>query len=675
MNIFGRFPTLQICLVGFGILVSVHHSQAATFQNQKVIETPDPYFKSPLQPIEVTSNPQPIPRSYNFQPAAVTPMPNSVQPSATPAPVRVASSPRVAPTRSSTPNMTKPIKGPVILAPLEPQGVWNAPKTPVTASAVPTNVVPTTPARFIAAPAAAAPAAAAPTTVQQRQPNAPQKPANDFNGFSAAPVSPQNTPGSATRSAAIAPTRTIQSPSQAVTSPLVTPKSIIREQQPAPFQLNLSPPTQTSPSNSFPAQPIQNSIPNSFNQHLQNPQGSIQSPQSSENDFVPGQSAKKGEQVAATKSKPEPVNQASSIQSAFATSDFGGSPSQQLVKQVGFVEPIVTPVKQEDAVVPFEAGKVVAIVGGEPIFVGDMIFEINQVLERFIAKAPEDVKERERQKMIPQILPKFVESRLLYHGMLKKLPEGVDVEDVLTQAGSEFDTKAMPQLMEAAGVESVTEFDAYLRSLGSSLRNMRHSWARDQMTRFFLSQEISVNDGVTHQEMLKVYRENFDSYALIAKARWEQIMIRFDRSDSREAARSEIEKLSSQIVHGANLAALAKKSSHGFLASAGGQQDWTSKNALVLKEIDEAIFTLPTGALSSIIETKDGFHIVRVIERTEAGHTSFLEAQVDIKKEILAKKRKAAYDKHLAELREQIPVEYMINDDAIAKLNAKNKHR
>ena len=666
MNIFGRFPTLQIFvfgLVALGILVSGRHTLAATFQNPKVIETPDPYFKSALQPIEVPSSSQPIPRAYSFQPAAVSPIPNSVQSPATPEPIRVASGPRVTPpvTAPTKMNYGKPIKGPVILAPLEPQGIWNAPNTPVTA----TNPVPST----------AAPSSAVPSTFQHPQPNSPSKPANNFNGFSASPIPFQNSSGSGTRTGETTSIGTTQTVSPAVASPLAAPKSIIREQQPIPFQGKPAAPIETSPTNAFPVQPNQNLFnPKSVNQSFQNPQSSIQSPQSSENDFLPGSSSKHVEK-AVPKSAPEPAAQASTIASAFASSDFGGSPSQQLVKQVGFVEPTTTPTQQDEPVVPFEAGKVVAIVGGEPIFVGDMIFDINQILERFIANAPEDVKQRERQKMIPQILPKFVDARLLYHGMLQQLPEGVDVESVIAQASSEFDTKAMPQLMKAAGVESVTEFDAYLRSLGSSLRNMRQSWGRDQMTRYFLTQKISVDTAVTHQEMLEIYRKNLDSYAKIAKARWEQIMIRFDRSDSREAARSEIEKLSSQIVHGANLAALAKKSSHGFLASAGGQQDWTSKNSLVLKEIDEAIFTLPTGTLSNIIETKDGFHIVRVIERTEAGHTSFLDAQVDIKNKIIEKKRKAAYDKHLAELREQIPVEYTINEDAIARLNATTERR
>jgi len=321
-------------------------------------------------------------------------------------------------------------------------------------------------------------------------------------------------------------------------------------------------------------------------------------------------------------------------------SDLLKSPGQQLVKQVGFVQPIPTPLKQGESAQAFEAGKVVAIVGGEPIFVGDMLFEINQIVERYIQKAPEEVKERERQKMIPQILPKFIEAKLLYHGMLSELPEGVDIDAVLEQAGAEFDNKAMPRLMK-----------------------------------FSLSQKLRVNTEVTHQELLENYRQNYDSYAKIAKSRWEQLMIRFDRSDSRASAKSTIERLSNQVVHGANFAALAKKSSHGFLASEGGQQDWTSKGALVLKEIDEAIFTLPVGVLSGIIETRDGYHVVRVLERVDAGHTSFLDAQVEIKKKIIDGKRKKAYDAHLAKLKSEIPVEYMLNSAAIARLNAKNKRR
>ena len=135
-------------------------------------------------------------------------------------------------------------------------------------------------------------------------------------------------------------------------------------------------------------------------------------------------------------------------------------------------------------------------------------------------------------------------------------------------------------------------------------------------------------------------------------------MIRFDRAGSRDEAYQEIVELGNRIVNGASLPAVAKKESHGFRAFEGGQHDWTGRDALVLKEIDEAIFTLPIGKLSDVIETRDGLHIVRVIDRQEAGIKPFTEAQVSIKERLRGKMREEAFKKHIADLKERIPVEY-----------------
>ena len=312
----------------------------------------------------------------------------------------------------------------------------------------------------------------------------------------------------------------------------------------------------------------------------------------------------------------------------------------------------------------FEPGKVLALVGGEPIFVGDLMFEINQVIEQFIGGAPDKIKAKRRQEMIPQVLPKYVESKILYLGSIRMLPEGADVKGVLKQAEDEFDESQLEKVLKNSGLKSSSEFDAYLRLQGSSIRKMRRSWAQEQLTKYFLSRALSTNTEVTHQDMLDGYRESIDTYAQPAKAKWEQIMVRFDRSTSRGEAKQKLIKLGDEVVYGANLAAVAKKESHGFLASQGGQHDWTTKGALVLSEIDEAIFSQPIGELSDIIETQDGYHIVRVIERNEATTTPFLDAQVEIKKRILDEKRKKAFDDYVKKLKREIPVEYYLNEDA-----------
>ena len=303
-----------------------------------------------------------------------------------------------------------------------------------------------------------------------------------------------------------------------------------------------------------------------------------------------------------------------------------------------------------------------ALVGGEPIFVGDLMFQINQIIEEKMGGAPESIKEKQRQAAIPQLLPQFVESKILYQGAVRGLPDGVDIEGIFQQVEGQFEQSALPQMMKSAGVKSVVEFDARLRGQDYSLRQLKRNWAVKQFTRHSVGQAIGKIPETTHQEMLDRYQQKHASYEKPARARWEQIVVRFDRAGSRAEAKQMIVDIGNRIVHGANFAATAKAHSHGFNAAAGGFCDWTTQGALVLEEIDKAVFSQPVGELSDLIETERGLYIVRVIEREQASRTSFLDAQVDIKKEIEGEKRKAAFDKYVDKLRKEIPVEYLTNE-------------
>ena len=57
----------------------------------------------------------------------------------------------------------------------------------------------------------------------------------------------------------------------------------------------------------------------------------------------------------------------------------------------------------------FEQSRVIAIVGGEPIFVGDMMFQVNQIIEAKIPQAPEHVKRTHRKKLLTLLTNQFVE--------------------------------------------------------------------------------------------------------------------------------------------------------------------------------------------------------------------------------------------------------------------------
>ena len=307
----------------------------------------------------------------------------------------------------------------------------------------------------------------------------------------------------------------------------------------------------------------------------------------------------------------------------------------------------------------FENSRVLALVGGHPVFVGDMAFEVNQILEKHMKGAPQAAKDAQKGKLMQRLLQKYVDQKMLYVSTLDQLPEEADIDEILKQAEKTFNERALPDMMERSEVESVTKFDAILRSQGTSIRQMRRSWAKDQISKFFLQEKVKFNRQVSHLEMLDEYRSNYDQYAIKGKVRWEQIEIQPTKAGGRFAAKDKIEDIYDRLVHGGNFEAIAKKESHGFRAFKGGQYDWTSKGSLVNKEIDKSIFTLPQGRLSGVIETKTGFHIIRVIERVEDHHTPFTEAQVEIKKQLLEARRDKAFKTYIDGLSDKINVEYV----------------
>ena len=108
-------------------------------------------------------------------------------------------------------------------------------------------------------------------------------------------------------------------------------------------------------------------------------------------------------------------------------------------------------------------------------------------------------------------------------------------------------------------------------------------------------------------------------------------MARFSDFDSKEEAYRAIAQMGNSVLRGTPLEVVVRRESQGANAHDGGQYDWTTKGSLVSTVIDEAIFSLPVGKLSRILEDDKGFHIVRVLERKDAGCVPFQQTQREIR--------------------------------------------
>lgn len=82
--------------------------------------------------------------------------------------------------------------------------------------------------------------------------------------------------------------------------------------------------------------------------------------------------------------------------------------------------------------------------------------------------------------------------------------------------------------------------------------------------------------------------------------------------------KAQAEELDKQIKAGANFADLAKKNSQDpGSAQKGGDLGWVSRGQMV-KNFEDAVFTLKPNEISDVVTTEYGFHIIQVLEKQPA---------------------------------------------------------
>lgn len=309
-----------------------------------------------------------------------------------------------------------------------------------------------------------------------------------------------------------------------------------------------------------------------------------------------------------------------------------------------------------------EANKTIAIVGNQHILAGDLLADINQILKQYEGKYPKEELDKQRTLLMQKLLPQMIQTKMLYQEMVATLPDEA-LPQIEAKLAVEFDDKQLPVLMEKGKFQTPAELDAELRKFGSSIDKQRAQFTEQILSRELIRQKVNKEPEVSHLEMLDYYRANQKDYERDARVRWEEVCVWFKDYNTKAEAYREIANMGNRMLRGAAFSRVAREQSKGFTASDGGWHDWTSKGSLRAKEIDEAIFTLPVDQLSQIIETEEGFHIIRVLDREDAGRKPFFKEQVRIKQELQKEKRDKQVDEFLAQLQSRTRV-WTIFDDA-----------
>lgn len=322
----------------------------------------------------------------------------------------------------------------------------------------------------------------------------------------------------------------------------------------------------------------------------------------------------------------------------------------------------VTPTPTAGNAQPLEGGEIVAKIDGEVVLASDVLWQVDMVIEANKGRIPPDQIEDAKRALLRQHVIGLIDTKVLYADFKRKVPvENLPkIEENLT---APFEESEIPRLSEALQVKDRQELEQFLRDHGTSLTDAKRQFCERTIAGEWLRQMAPKSKPVTHEELLNYYQAHAAEYEFPSQVQWEELFIQFSRMNGdRTAAWQAIAEMGNEVwqqveqapeLRGRVFTAIAKAKSHGMTATDGGFRDWTTRGALSSAEIDTALFSLELGQMSGIIESDLGFHIVRVLDRREAGRKPFTEAQAEITKIIQEEQKKKAIAVELKKLRDK----------------------
>ena len=153
--------------------------------------------------------------------------------------------------------------------------------------------------------------------------------------------------------------------------------------------------------------------------------------------------------------------------------------------------------------------------------------------------------------------------------------------------------------------------------------------------------KLRQNTQVSDDELKAIYQKNIQDYAVPNRVHVEHILFMTVGKTDAEVAeiRKKAEDVLKQAKSGANFEDLAKKYSEdpGGSKAKGGDIGWIVQGQTV-PEFEKVAFSLPKGAISDLVKTQYGFHIIKVLDKETAHTKPFDEVKDSIKAPLVLSK-------------------------------------
>jgi len=198
--------------------------------------------------------------------------------------------------------------------------------------------------------------------------------------------------------------------------------------------------------------------------------------------------------------------------------------------------------------------------------------------------------------------------------------------------GADEIKEAMSRLKEQYGIKSDADFDESLRKSGMSRPDMEARLRDTILMNKVFGRELRQREDLADSELRERYNREKERFRLPERARLREIIvIKPDDPTKVEAARQRANDLAAQARAG-DFAKLATTSSDSGTKAKGGDLGEVARGEL-LPDLDKAVFNATAGTVLGPIESKSGWHILKVEARLPSEVPAFESVKDRLRKD------------------------------------------
>jgi peptidyl-prolyl cis-trans isomerase SurA len=284
----------------------------------------------------------------------------------------------------------------------------------------------------------------------------------------------------------------------------------------------------------------------------------------------------------------------------------------------------------------------------------------NQIVTRAEYLRSKEQLKQEAQQQDPASADKIVAER--DKDVLRDLIDQQLLLDKGKDLGITADTEVIKRLDEMRKdmhMDSMEDLEKAATSQGISYEDFKQNLKNQIITQQVISKEVGSRMNVSKEELQQFYDEHKSQMEQPEQIRLSELLIAekkdktppADEEQELAAARAKADDLLAQIRKGAAFDEIAKKNSDGPTAAQGGDLGYF-KRATLAKELEDKTFAMKPGDVSEVIQTKQGFVILKVTQHQQAGVPPLSAIEPKVQDAIYMQKLQPALRAYLQKLRE-----------------------